>query len=220
MSTADETNAGAPVNDSVDQSLDLGLVKRDDNTTVITIVGDESAMRLFGTPNRDFFHGLMQQVANAGAKGEAPDELGVRFILASIAEEKPADTTETLILSQRTVCHRLFMEAAHRYAHAESLAEADFADRSMNRLARTFAALTDALQRYRATKGQKLSIDSLGTGNGAQATIGSLVQPTQQVLLNEAVTGPGAGQRRAASEVTGKRRSGVPRRHWNQHGQP
>jgi len=220
MSTKDETNASAPDGDVVDQSIELGMCKTDDKTTEITVVGDASVRRLFGTKNPHFFHGLMRQVANAGAKGKFPDELGVNWMVAFIVEGKPTDTIEASNLSLMAVCQRAFMEMANRLAHAESLNEADFADRSMNKLARTFAALTDTLQRYRANNGRKLSVHSLDVSSGAQGPIESLAQPTQQALLKEAVTAPLGGRRRAASEVVGKRPAGeaIPRRRRKRHG--
>lgn len=220
MSTTDETNAGAPTDDVVDQSIDLGMCKTDDNTAEITIVGDASVRRLFGATNPHFFHSLMRQVANAGAKGKRPDELGVNCMVAFIVEGKPTDTIEASILSEMAVCHRASTEMANRLAHAESLNEADFADRSMNKLARTFAALTDTLQRYRANREQKLSVHSLAIGNGAQGSIENLAQPPQQALLNEAATAPLVGRRRAGSEVVGKRSAGeaIPRRPRKRHG--
>jgi hypothetical protein len=222
MSTADETNAGAPADDRVDQSIELGMCKRDDGTTEVTIMGDVSTMRLLGTTNRDFYHGLVRQIANAGAKGDRPDELGVNCMLGFVIAGKPTNPIEASTLSLMAVCQRAFMEMANRLAHAENLNEADFADRSMNKLARTFAALTDTFQRYRANKEQKHSVHSLGIGSSAQGSIENLTQPRQQALLNEAVTAPLAGRRRNASEVTGKRHSGeaMPMRRRNRHGQP
>jgi len=91
MNTDDEKNAGTPADDSVDRSIELGMCKRDDGTTEVTIMGDASDMGLFGIKNRDFFHGLVRQIANAGANGKYPDELGVRSMLDFIIEGKPTD---------------------------------------------------------------------------------------------------------------------------------
>jgi hypothetical protein len=217
MNSDDEKNAGAPADDSVDRSIELGMCKRDDGTTEVTIM-DASDMGLFGIKNRDFFHGLVRQIANAGAKGKHPDELGVSSMLGFIIEGKPTDAIEASILSQMAVFQRALMEAAHHLSHATSLAEADFADRSVNRLARTFADLADLLLRFRASKVQKLNIHKLA-GDGAPANIGNLAQPTQQALLSEGATAPLVGRRR---QLTSKRRSeeAAPRRRRNQHGQP
>jgi hypothetical protein len=208
MSTSDEKNGGAQPNDNVDQPIEFGMCKRD-NTTEITLVDETSAMRSFGTSNRDFVHGLLHQIANAGARGERPDERGVRFMLAFIAGGKPTDEIETSILAQMAACHRAMMEAANRLAHAESLQEADSADRSLNRLARTFAALTEVRQRYRAAIEQHIITHNLPVRNAAQATIGNLAPLARDSVLNEPVTAPPlmADRRRLAIEASGKRRS-------------
>jgi hypothetical protein len=216
MSTDDERNAGAPADDSVDQSIELGMCKRDDGTTEVTVIGDASVMRLFGITNRDCFHGLVHQIANAGAKGKLPDELGVNFMLGFIIEGKPTDAMEAAVLSQMTVCQRAMMEAAHRLSHAESFAEADFAERSLNKLARTFVALADWLQRYRASKERKLNIDKLTT-HGAPTEIGNLAPPTQPALLDEAATASPMDRRLPLTRRSGE---AVPRRRRNRHGQP
>jgi hypothetical protein len=59
------------------------------------------------------------------------------------------------------------MRYAHRLAHAESLEEQNSAERTFNKLARTFAALVEARQRNRAASdaknfGQNVQIDSEG----------------------------------------------------------
>jgi hypothetical protein len=217
MNIEGEINAEGQSDHSANRSIELGMVKRDDGTTEVTIMGDGSDMGLFGIRNRDFFHGLMRQIANAGAKGSRPDELGVRSMLGFIIEGKPADAVEASFLSQMAVCHRALMAAAHRLSHAESLEEADFADRSFNRLVRTYADLTDTLARFRASKEPKLNIHKMAS-TGAHASIGNLAQPTQQAPLSEGATAPLVSRRR---RLTDKRRSeeAVPRRQRNQHGQ-
>ncbi len=63
----------------MDQKMGLSMCKRGD-VTYYTLEADadeaKSHMRAFGTKNPDFFYGLLQQVVNAGSKGQYPDELG------------------------------------------------------------------------------------------------------------------------------------------------
>lgn len=191
MITPYEENARASIASESLESLDqpMGMCKSGDRTE-ITVVDDASIARSFGTRNRDFLHGLLPQIANAGAKGERPDELGVRCMLAFMAEGKPSDAIEATLLAQMAACHTAMMRSANCNAHAENLPDAESAERSFNRLARTFATLTETLLRYRASK-QKISSNNGPVGDSSP---GNLARP--------ALT---ADWRRSATEVGGKR---------------
>jgi hypothetical protein len=62
---------------------------------------------------------------------------------------KPRDQTEAMIGAQMAAVHSAMMTTANRLAHAGTLAEMDSAEPAMNKLARTFAVLVEALKRYR-----------------------------------------------------------------------
>ena len=68
--------------------------------------------------------------------------------------------------------HVAAMRFAHRLAHAETLEEQGSAERTFNKLARTFAGLVEARQRYRAasdakTVGEGVQIEREGVGAAA-----------------------------------------------------
>ena len=55
-----------------------------------------------------------------------------------------------MILAQMAATHVAIMKFANRLAHARSLQERDSAERTYNKLARTFAVQVEALQRYQS----------------------------------------------------------------------
>ncbi len=174
---ADSTLASEPVN----RAKDFTMCKSGD-VTHVTIVGETSAlMRSFGTKDPDFLFGLIHQVANAGSKGEYPDELGFKFMLAFISDREPRDHIDAMLTAQTAATHVAAMRAANRLAHAESLQERDSAERTYNKLARTFAIQVEALQRYRATTEEKAIVQHVPVNDGIQANIGNVTGPAREL---------------------------------------
>jgi hypothetical protein len=132
-----------PTSEPVDQP-DFQMYKIR-GVTHVSIMGDSSVlMPAFGTKDFDFLSGLIHQVCNASAKGEVPDELAIKFMLAFIKSREPRDEIEAALLAQMAATHVAAMRFAHRLGHAESPQEHDSAERTFNRLLRTFAALASA----------------------------------------------------------------------------
>jgi hypothetical protein len=174
----------------VDQPMDFKMSKIGD-VTYITLIGNGSlslaVMRAFGTSNPDFFHGLLQQVANAGSKGEGPDEIGIKFILAFIKDLEPRDEIDALLKAQMAATHVATMRFANRLAHAESLQEQDSAERAYNKLARTFVAQVEAFQRYRTTGEEKVIVQHVSVSDGGQAIVGNVTGPADETALKKRV---------------------------------
>ena len=63
------------------------------------------------------------------------------------------------------------MNFANRLAHARSLPERDSAERTYNKLMRTFAAQVEALQRYRSKSDNKVVFQHV------QAIVGDVSRP-------------------------------------------
>ncbi len=158
----------------IDQAMKLSLCSRE-NVTYYTLEADadeaKSHMRAFGTKNPDFFFGLLQQIVNAGSKGQYPDEQGIKFMLGFIKESKPRDEIQAALSAQIAACQVATMRYANRLAHAESLQEQDSAERTFNKLARTFAALVEALQRYRACSEENVVVQHVAIGTEGQAIV-------------------------------------------------
>jgi hypothetical protein len=224
MSSVDQKiAASALATESGNQAMDLRMCKIGD-VTHFTLVADASAqrgfMRAFGTNDGDFFNGLLHQVANAGSKGKCPDELGTKMMLAFIKSVEPRDEIEAALCAQMAASHVATMRFANRLAHAETLQDQDSAERTYNRLARTFATQVEALQRYRAGSAQKVTVQNVSVNRGGQAVVGNVTQSAHQAALKKRarVMPVLADARQPSMEMIGElERQSVPLRRRQNH---
>jgi hypothetical protein len=131
-------------------------------------------MDAFGTGESDFFCELVVQLGRAAAEGPQINEQRLNFFAAVIKGIKPKDQLETMLAAQMAAVHALMMEFANRLANAGDLAWRDSAERTLNKLARTFAAQIEALKRYRAGGEQKITVHHVSVSDGGQAIVGNV----------------------------------------------
>ena len=177
------------------RTVKLKMFKRGDKTYV-TLGGDiQSLMRDLGTKDLDFLNGLVDQVANAsptpssyledigldswGTK-QFVDELRIQQMLAFIREGKPRDPIEATLLAQMAATDAAVMSFFNRLANAKSLAERDSAERTLNKLMRTFAAQVEALQRYRSKSENKVVFQHVSVNDSAQAIVGDVTRSARK----------------------------------------
>src|SRR3954465_1225843 len=66
------------------------------------------------------------------------------------------------------------MTFAQRFNHVDNIAQQDSAERTFNKLARTFAAQMEALKRYRTGGEQKVTVQHVTVNEGGQAIVGNV----------------------------------------------
>lgn len=88
----------------------------------------------------------------------------------------PQDPLEAKTCAQMAVLHSSAMMFANCLAHAEELAEIESAERSLNRLLRTYCALTEAFDRHRNGGVRKIAVQQVSIADGAQAIVGDVHQ--------------------------------------------
>jgi hypothetical protein len=173
---------------AADPPMRMGIDKRG-SVTFYTLECDEAEhqrhMHAFGTKDLDFFHGLLQQIVNAGGKGQYPDEGGIKFMLALVRAQKPKDEIEATLLAEIGACQLASMRAVNQLAHAESLQEQDIAERTFNKLARSLVALIEAFQRYRAGSGQRVILQQVLVNNGGQPIADNVSQRERRATLSK-----------------------------------
>ena len=113
------------------------------------------------------------QTLNSSGVKQFADEVGVKFMLAFVREGKPRDTIEATLLAQMAATDAVAMSFANRLANAKNLTERDSAERTFNKLMRTFAAQVEALQRYRSKSENKVFFQNVSVNDSAQAIVGS-----------------------------------------------
>ena len=143
-----------------------------------TLIGTIDLMRAIGTTDREFFKGLVGQLANASKEAKA-SERGLNFMLAVVKGIEPKDQIEAMLAAQMAAVHMASMTFARRLAHVELVAQQDFAERAFNKLARTFAAQVEALKRYRGGGEQKMTVQHVHVAEGGQAIVGNVNAPAE-----------------------------------------
>src|SRR6516165_5585948 len=85
-----------------------------------------------------------------------------------------------MIGAQMAALHSAMMTAANRLAHAETPAEMDNAERAVNKLGRTFAALVETLKRYRNGGDHNVRGQHASIAEGGQAIVGNLTRSARK----------------------------------------
>jgi hypothetical protein len=178
--------------------------------THLTLEYEKSAfdalMLACGTKEPDFVHGLIHQIASAGSKGQYPDEPGIKFMFAAFKGIEPRDQIEAMLAAQMVASHVATMRFANRLGHVESLQTQDSAERTFNKLARTFAAQVEALQRYRAGREDRVIVQqNVSISDGGQAIVGNVTRPRPRLKKHAAATPALADSRRRPMKIINER---------------
>ena len=137
-------------------------------------VGHVLLMEALGTVELDFLNGLLWQLAYAGSQGKSLDESGLNFMLAVVKGVEPRDQVEAMLAAQMAAVHMATMTFARRLAQVGNIAQQDSAERTFNKLARTFASQVEALKRYRSKGEQKMIVEHVTVNEGGQAIVGNV----------------------------------------------
>jgi hypothetical protein len=140
----------------------------------VPALGNALIMESLATADADFFDGLLGQLVNVGAQEKKIDERGTNFMLAMIRGIGPRDEVEAMMAAQMAAVHMATMTFARRLAHVDNIPQQDSAERTFNKLARTFAVQLEALKRYRTGGEQKVTVQHVTVNEGGQAIVGSV----------------------------------------------
>lgn len=127
-----------------------------------------------GTTDGDFHFGIISQVAGLGSHKRAVDDGSANFHLSVIRAVKPRDELEAMLATQMGAIHSATMMMARKLNHVDTIAQQDSAERSLNKLARTFATQMEALKRYRTGGQQKVTVEHVTVNAGGQAIVGAV----------------------------------------------
>ena len=113
-------------------------------------LGERLMADALGVADREAMHGILRQLVKASVSGGSSDEVNLSFMISMVKSIKPRDSVEAMLVAQMVSVHVMAMRCAHHLANAEDLAQHDSAARALGRLARTFPAQIEALNRYRS----------------------------------------------------------------------
>lgn len=158
------------------------------------VVGELLMMEALGTGDCDFANGIVRQLANAsGSPGRPADELDLNFMLSVVVGIRPNDQVEAMIGTQMAVTHSAAMRAALYLARAENLLETKSAERTLNKLVRSFTALVEALKRHRAVDEQRMTVqNNVSVQDGGRAIVGPVTQNVAAAPTDRSAVSPAA----------------------------
>jgi hypothetical protein len=91
----------------------------------------------------------------------------------------------------------------HHLAQASDLAQCDSAARALGRLARTFPAQIDALNRYRSHGEPAITVQNVSVCDGGNAIVGNVTQHASVIVSDKS---PASAARRAPKAAGSRRR--------------
>ena len=98
---------------------------------------------------------------------------------------KPRDSVEAMLVAQMVSVHAMAMRCAHHLANAEDIARQDSAGRALCRLARTFPAQMEALNRYRNNGEPAITVQNVSVGDGGKAIVGNVTQHARMLVSDK-----------------------------------
>lgn len=175
-STAAAKKAEAELPTTELRSRDLPSVKltpTGENSVALTIQSEpaEVTMAAYGTDSPAFLEGLLRQIVDARPTVNAT-EIDATFALQAVKGIGPKDAAEAMLAAQMVAVHQATMRAAQRLGATNTVQGLDLHEKTMNKLARTYAAQMEALKRYRSKGEQKVLVQHVNLEAGAQAVVG------------------------------------------------
>ena len=116
---------------------------------------------------------------------------------------KPRDSVEAMLVAQMVSVHVMAMRCAHHLANADDLAQHDSAARALGRLARTFPAQIEALNRYRSHGEPAITVQNVSVGDGGKAIVGNVTQHARVIVSDKS---PASAARKAPKAAGSRRR--------------
>ena len=77
------------------------------------------------------------------------------------------------------------MRCAYHFANAGDTARQDSAGRALGRLARTFPAQMEALNRYRNNGEPAITVQNVSVGDGGNAIVGNITQHARVIMADK-----------------------------------
>ncbi|MCK1722285.1 hypothetical protein [Bradyrhizobium sp. 141] len=179
MTTALTRNSTPPVA-SYDRSRHSPRIKLTRRRIVIQHPDSQAGERLMaeslGAVDRDALHGILKQLMKASVILQKPDEANLAFMISMMKSIAPRDSLEAMLTAQMISVHVATMRSACRLAFAEDIAQQEGITRALTRLARTFAAQMEALNRHRGNGERPITVQNLSVQDGGKAIVGNVAQ--------------------------------------------
>jgi hypothetical protein len=170
-------------------------------------LGEQLMAEALGVADRDAMHGILRQLVKASVNGQQPDAVNLAFMISMVKSIKPRDAVEAMLVAQMVSVHVMAMRCAYHLANADDVARQDSAARALGRLARTFPAQIEALNRYRNNGEPAITVQNVSVGDGGNAIVGNVTQHRSVIVSDNG----------GATAVADTRRHAMPDRGVREH---
>jgi hypothetical protein len=148
-------------------------------------LGEALMAQTLGVADRDAMHGILRQLVKASVNGQKPDAVNLAFMISMVKSIKPRDAVEAMLVAQMVSVHVMAMRCAYHLANADDIARQDSAGRALGRLARTFPAQIEALNRYRNTGEPAITVQNVRVQDGGNAIVGNVTQHRSVIVSDK-----------------------------------
>ncbi|WP_338828776.1 hypothetical protein [Bradyrhizobium sp. 27S5] len=148
-------------------------------------LGEQLMANALGAADRDAMEGILRQLVKASVNGGKPCEVNLAFMISMVKSIRPRDSVEAMLVAQMVSVHVMAMRCAHHLAHADDLAQHDSAARALGRLARTFPAQIEALNRHRSHGEPAITVQNVKVEDGGKAIVGNVTQHASVIVSDK-----------------------------------
>ncbi|AWL99980.1 hypothetical protein [Bradyrhizobium amphicarpaeae] len=163
--------------------------------------GERLLAEALGAVDQDALHGILKQLMKASVILRKPDEDNLAFMISMMKSIAPRDSLEAMLTAQMVSVHVATMRFTCRLAFAEALPEQEGISRILTRLARSFTAQMEALNRHRGNGDRQITVQNLSVQDGGSAIVGNVTQQAN-LIAAEPGTATDAGPTAAIQGAT------------------
>lgn len=138
--------------------------------------GEKLLAEALGAVDSEALHGLLSQLVKASAVARRPDQGNLSFMVSMLKSVAPKDSLETMLVAQMVSIHVASMRCACRLACTDDVPQQESLSRTLTRLARTYAAQMEALNRHRSNGACAITVQNLSVQDGGKAVVGHFTQ--------------------------------------------
>lgn len=139
-------------------------------------VGLALFMNAIGTGDPAFARGMMCQLAQISSIDGVIDGNTLNFAVSVVTGAKPVNQDESMSGVLKAAAYLCGVNSAARYQQAQTLIEAEHAERSFNKFTRTFAVLSEMQMRKRSSGEQNVIVqNNVAVNDNGQALVGNVI---------------------------------------------
>ena len=150
--------------------------------------GERLLAEALGAVDRDALHGLLSQLAKASAVARRPDQGNLAYMISMLKSIAPKDSLEAMLAAQMVCIHVATMRCACRLACTDDVPQQESLTRALTRLARTYAAQMEALNRHRSNGACAITVQNLSVQDGGKAVVGNFTQHASLIAAQTDLT--------------------------------